>query len=31
MNAVIWLLAMFVLGLLLMGVCCLFLEACEKI
>ena len=31
MNLLIWLPAMFFLGLLLMGVCYLFMEACEKI
>ncbi len=31
MNLVIWLPAMFVLGLCVMGVCYLFMEACEKI
>ncbi len=31
MNVEIWLLAMFLLGLVLMGLCCLFMRACEKI
>jgi hypothetical protein len=31
MNLVIWLPAMFLLGLAVMGVCLLFMEACEKI
>ncbi len=31
MNLVIWLPAMFILGLVAMGVCYLFMEACEKI
>ena len=31
MNLVIWLPAMFLLGLFVMGVCYLFMEACEKI
>ncbi len=31
MNLVIWLPAMFLLGLALMSVCLLFMEACEKI
>jgi len=31
MNLAIWLPAMFILGLAAMGVCCLFMEACEKI
>jgi len=31
MNLAIWMPAMFLLGLLAMGLCCLFLKACEKI
>ncbi len=31
MNLGIWLPAMFLLGLFMMGLCYLFLEACEKI
>jgi hypothetical protein len=31
MNLVLWLPAIFFLGLLLMGLCYLFMEACEKI
>jgi hypothetical protein len=31
MNLVIWLPAMFILGLVAMGVCYLFMEVCEKI
>jgi hypothetical protein len=31
MNLAIWLLVMFFLGLLSMGLCFLFLKACEKI
>jgi hypothetical protein len=31
MNLVLWLPAIFFLGLLLMGHCYLFMEACEKI
>jgi hypothetical protein len=31
MNLYIWLPAMFLLGLLALGICYLFLEACEKI
>jgi hypothetical protein len=31
MNLVIWLPAMFILGLVAMGVCYLFMKACEKI
>jgi hypothetical protein len=31
MNLAIWLPAMFVLGIVMMGLCLLFLEACDKI
>jgi len=31
MNLLIWLPAMFVLGIVLMALCYLFIEACEKI
>lgn len=31
MNLGIWLLAMFLLGLVVMGLCYLFMKACEKI
>jgi len=31
MNLLIWLPAMFLLGLALMGLCYLFMEACDKI
>jgi len=31
MNLVIWLPAMFFLGIVVMGLCYLFLKACEKI
>jgi len=31
MNVVIWLLAMFFLGIVAMGLCGLFVKACEKI
>jgi hypothetical protein len=31
MNLLIWLPAMFLLGIALMGLCYLFMEACEKI
>jgi hypothetical protein len=31
MNLAIWLPAMFILGLVMMGLCLLFLKACEKI
>jgi hypothetical protein len=31
MNLVIWLAAMFLLGLVSMGLCYLFMEGCEKI
>jgi hypothetical protein len=31
MNLVVWLPAMFFLGLISMGVCYLFIDACEKI
>jgi len=31
MNLVIWLPAMFILGIVMMGLCLLFLKACEKI
>jgi len=31
MNLAIWLPAMFLLGLVLMGLCYLFMEACDKI
>jgi hypothetical protein len=31
MNLAIWLIAMFILGLTSMGICYLFLKACEKI
>jgi hypothetical protein len=31
MNLAIWLPAMFVLGIVMMGLCLLFLKACEKI
>jgi hypothetical protein len=31
MNLAIWLPAMFVLGIVMMGLCLLFVKACEKI
>jgi hypothetical protein len=31
MNLAIWLPAMFVLGIVMMGLCLLFIEACDKI
>ncbi len=31
MNLAIWLPAMFVLGMVMMGLCFLFIEACDKI
>ena len=31
MNLFVWLPAMFALGLVGMGLCCAFIEACEKI
>lgn len=31
MNLVVWIPAMFLLGIALMGICYLFLKACEKI
>jgi hypothetical protein len=31
MNLTFWLPAMFLLGLAAMGLCCLFLKACQKI
>ena len=31
MNLAIWLPAMFILGIVMMGLCLLFLEACDKI
>lgn len=31
MNDVIWLLALFSLGIVVMGICGLFVKACEKI
>jgi len=31
MNLLVWIPMMFVLGLVLMGICLLFIKACEKI
>jgi hypothetical protein len=31
MNLVIWLLGLFILGIAVMGLCYLFMEACDKI
>ena len=31
MNLIIWLPAMFILGIVLMGLCYLFMHACDKI
>jgi hypothetical protein len=31
MNLVIWLVGLFILGIVVMGLCYLFMEACDKI